>query len=123
MPAKADLAELEERTRATERLLSTLIAILSAREPRLLQELQAVFESPDFAKDEAGRAASSTWMRSAVTQHPRPGSCRLRSGTTAMSGPTTKRIWQWALARPGMALTGASGLPVLKASTSKLHQP
>ncbi|HEY0649959.1 hypothetical protein [Phenylobacterium sp.] len=63
MPAKADLAELEERTRATERLLSTLIAILSAREPRLLQELQAVFESPDFAKDEAGRAASSTWAR------------------------------------------------------------
>jgi len=58
-----DLAELDQRTLATERLLSTLIAILSAREPRLLVELQAVFASPDFAKDEAGRAASATWTR------------------------------------------------------------
>lgn len=58
-----DLAELDRRTLATERLLSTLIAILSAREPHLLAELQAVFASPDFAKDEAGRAASATWAR------------------------------------------------------------
>ena len=58
-----DVAELEQRTLATERLLSTLIAILSARDPRLLEELQAVFRSPDFAADEAGRAASATWSR------------------------------------------------------------
>ena len=56
-------AELEQRTLATERLLSTLIAILSARDPRLIHELQAVFKSPDFAGDEAGRAASVTWSR------------------------------------------------------------
>lgn len=60
---RIDLAELEQRTRATERLLSTLIAILSAREPRLLQELQAVFEEAEFAQDDAGRAAASTWAR------------------------------------------------------------
>jgi hypothetical protein len=58
-----DVAELEQRTLATERLLSTLVAILSARDPRLLEELQAVFRSPDFAGDEAGRAASATWSR------------------------------------------------------------
>ena len=58
-----DVGELEQRTLATERLLSTLIAILSAREPRLIQELQAVFASPDFAADEAGRAATATWSR------------------------------------------------------------
>jgi hypothetical protein len=61
-----DPAELEQRMLATERLLSTLIAILSAREPRLLHELQAVFASPDFAGDEAGRAASATWSRISV---------------------------------------------------------
>ena len=59
----SDLAELEQRILATERLLSTLIAILSAREPRLIDELQAVFNSPDFAGDEAGLAASATWSR------------------------------------------------------------
>lgn len=58
-----DLAELEQRSLATERLLSTLIAILSARDPRLLAELQAVFSSSDFASDDAGRAASATWSR------------------------------------------------------------
>lgn len=58
-----DLSELEQRTLANERLLSTLIAILSARDPRLIHELQAVFASPDFAGDEAGRAASATWSR------------------------------------------------------------
>jgi hypothetical protein len=58
-----DLQEIEQRTRATERLLSTLIALLSAREPRLLQELQSVFEGSDFATDGAGRAAASTWSR------------------------------------------------------------
>src|SRR5258708_39293579 len=39
------------------------------------------------------------------------------------STPTTKRIWQVACALGGIALTGFSGLPVVKASTSKLHQP
>jgi hypothetical protein len=64
MPSPAvDVVELEKRTQDTERLLGTLIAILSARDPRLLQELQAVFSSPDFATDEAGRAASATWSR------------------------------------------------------------
>lgn len=58
-----DLAEIEERTLATERLLGTLIALLSAREPRLLENLQAIFSNPDFASDEAGRAASETWRR------------------------------------------------------------
>jgi hypothetical protein len=58
-----DVAELQQRTLATERLLGTLVAILSARDPRLLEELQAVFRSPDFAGDEAGRAASTTWSR------------------------------------------------------------
>lgn len=58
-----DVSELEQRVTASERLLSTLIAILSAREPRLLQELQAVFASPDFAADAAGRAATATWSR------------------------------------------------------------
>ena len=58
-----DPAELEERTLATERLLGTLIALLSAREPSLLENLQAVFSNPDFASDEAGRAASQTWRR------------------------------------------------------------
>ena len=37
--------------------------------------------------------------------------------------PTTKRSWQRAQARGGIALTGVSGLPVLKASTSNEHQP
>jgi hypothetical protein len=58
-----DPAELEQRMLATERLLSTLIALLSARDPSLLHELQAVFENPDFASDDAGRAASETWRR------------------------------------------------------------
>ncbi|MFC3069337.1 hypothetical protein [Phenylobacterium soli] len=58
-----DVVELEQRVLASERLLSTLIAILSAREPRLLAELQAVFASPDFAGDAAGRNAANTWSR------------------------------------------------------------
>lgn len=58
-----DLDELEQRMLAAERLLSTLVAILSARDPRLLDELQAVFKSPDFAGDRAGKAASATWSR------------------------------------------------------------
>lgn len=58
-----DLAELEQRMLATERLLSTLVAILTARNPRLIDELQSVFESPGFAGDEAGQAASATWSR------------------------------------------------------------
>jgi hypothetical protein len=63
MPSTKADDELEQRMLATERLLGTLIAILSARDPRLLDELQAVFASPDFADDEAGRAASATWRR------------------------------------------------------------
>lgn len=58
-----DAADLQQRMLAVERLLSTLVAILSAREPRLIDELQAVFKSPNFAGDEAGRAASATWSR------------------------------------------------------------
>src|SRR5215475_7296385 len=38
------------------------------------------------------RTASSTKWRRAVIQTPRPGNRRLRSGTTAPSGPTTKRM-------------------------------
>src|SRR3954469_6245889 len=38
------------------------------------------------------RTASSTMAPVAVTQTPRPGSRRFRSGTTAPSGPSTKRI-------------------------------
>ena len=57
-----------------------------------------------------GKPCASRWRRSAG---------RKFSGST----PTTKRIWQVALACGGIALTGFSGLPVVKASTSKLHQP
>jgi len=63
MNSTANIADLEQRTLATERLLSTLIALLSARDPRLLEGLQAVFANPDFAADDAGRAASETWRR------------------------------------------------------------
>jgi hypothetical protein len=48
MPSIKANDELEQRMLATERLLGTLIAILSARDPRLLDELQAVFASPDL---------------------------------------------------------------------------
>src|SRR5262249_1080696 len=57
-----------------------------------------------------GKAWSSRWRRKAG---------RKFSGSV----PTTKRIWQVALARGGIELTGFSELPVEKASTSKLHQP
>ncbi len=63
MTSTADIADLAQRTLATERLLSALIALLSARDPRLLEGLQAVFATPDFASDEAGRTASETWTR------------------------------------------------------------
>ena len=63
MTSTPDLAELAQRTLASERLLGALIALLSAREPRLLEDLQAVFATPDFAADEAGRAAAETWRR------------------------------------------------------------
>jgi hypothetical protein len=63
MTSTADIADLEQRTLATERLLSALIALLSARDPRLLEGLQAVFANRDFASDDAGRAASETWRR------------------------------------------------------------
>ena len=63
MSEPIDVNELDQRTLATERLLSTLIAILSARDPRLLEELQAVFARPDFSADDAGRAATATWSR------------------------------------------------------------
>ncbi len=58
-----ELAEIEKRTLATERLLGALIALLSARDLRLLEGLQAIFANPDFASDDAGRAASETWRR------------------------------------------------------------
>src|SRR5215831_99221 len=57
-----------------------------------------------------GKPCASRWRRKAG---------RKFSGSV----PTTKRIWQVALARGGIALTGFSGLPVEKARTSKLHQP
>ena len=63
MNPRPEFADLEQRTLATERLLGTLIALLSARDPRLLASLQAVFANPDFASDDAGRAASETWRR------------------------------------------------------------
>ena len=63
MTPTSDFADLEQRMLATERLLGTLIALLSARDPRLLEGLQAVFANPDFASDDAGRAASETWRR------------------------------------------------------------
>jgi len=44
MASIPDLADIERRTLATERLLGALIARLSARDPRPLQELQAVFD-------------------------------------------------------------------------------
>lgn len=65
-PAKSQGAppeELEARLEVVERLQRTLIALLSARNPSLLDELLAVFEASDFADDRAGRAASSTWAR------------------------------------------------------------
>lgn len=58
-----DLLDVEQRALATERLLGTLIALLSARDPKLLSELQAVFADPDFATDRAGREAAATWSR------------------------------------------------------------
>ena len=63
MTSVSNPTDIEQRTLATERLLSTLIALLSARDPHLLRELQAVFADPDFASDTAGRAASITWAR------------------------------------------------------------
>jgi hypothetical protein len=63
MTSTPDLPDIEQRTLATERLLGTLIALLSARDPRLIADLEAVFANPDFASDDAGRAASETWRR------------------------------------------------------------
>ena len=67
--------------------------------------------------------------RRASPRSPPSGSPGGRDGGAAPAGsasgsmPTTKRSWQRAHARGGIALTGVSGLPVLKASTSKVHQP
>ena len=63
MASSLDIADLEQRTLATERLLRALIALLCARDPRLLEGLEAVFAAPDFAADDAGRAATETWRR------------------------------------------------------------
>lgn len=63
MAARPDVADLEQRVLATERLLGTLITLLSARDPRLLEDVQAVFADPGFATDQAGRAAAATWKR------------------------------------------------------------
>jgi hypothetical protein len=57
------IPDLEQRLVAAERLLSTLIAVLSARDPGLLDDLEAVFAKPEFASDKAGRAATETWRR------------------------------------------------------------
>ena len=62
MALDQDVAVLQRLT-AVERLLTTLIAFLSSRDPHLLEELQAVFDQPDFAPDEAGRSAAETWAR------------------------------------------------------------
>jgi hypothetical protein len=62
-PELMDPAELGQRLIATERLLGTLVAILSARDPKILDQLQAVFANPDFSADEAGVAATQTWAR------------------------------------------------------------
>lgn len=57
------IPDLEQRLLAEERLLSTLVAILSARDPTILDELEDVFTQPEFAADEAGRAAAQVWRR------------------------------------------------------------
>lgn len=56
-------ADLLQRLTAVERLLTTLIAFLASRDPHLLEELQAVFDKPDFDADTAGRSAAETWAR------------------------------------------------------------
>lgn len=66
MASAPDATDLEQRIVAAERLLSTLIALLAARDPRILRELQAVFSDAGFAADPAGKAASETWRRIAV---------------------------------------------------------
>lgn len=58
-----DIPDLEQRLLAEERLLSTLVAVLSARDPTILDELEEVFAKPEFASDEAGRAAALVWRR------------------------------------------------------------
>ena len=56
-----------------------------------------------------GNPAASRWLR--------------RIGTKVLgSQPATKRTWQVAVARPGIALTGLSGLPVRQARISKVFQ-
>lgn len=61
--AMASQFDLEQRLLAEERLLSTLVAVLSSRDPSILDELEEVFSNPDFAADEAGRAAAQVWKR------------------------------------------------------------
>lgn len=58
-----DIADVEQRTIATERLLGALIAVLTTRDAGLLRELQGMFDSEEFAGDQAGRAAAETWRR------------------------------------------------------------
>ncbi|MBC6983561.1 hypothetical protein [Caulobacter sp. 17J80-11] len=57
------IPDLEQRLLAEERLLSTLVAVLSARDPSILDELEEVFSNPEFASDPAGRAATQVWRR------------------------------------------------------------
>lgn len=57
---------IEQRLLAGERLLSTLVTVLSARDPTILDELEEVFSNPDFAADEAGRAATQVRRRVAA---------------------------------------------------------
>ena len=63
MSLASEVLDLRKSTLATERLLNVLIALLSARDPDLLRDLQAVFATPDFAADEAGSAAADMWRR------------------------------------------------------------
>ena len=61
-----------------------------------------------------------------TTTLPKPCRFRWRRSAGMMSSgsmPTTKRSWQRAQARGGMAFTGASGVPQVKASTENEHQP
>jgi hypothetical protein len=39
------------------------VAVLSVRDPGLLDDLEAVFANPEFASDKAGRVATETWRR------------------------------------------------------------
>src|SRR5688500_13572609 len=67
----------------------------------------------------------TAWSDSAIVtaSNPYASRCLRKDGRRVRHGTSTvKRIWQWALARGGTALTGFSGLPVEKAKTSNVFQ-